>query len=817
MIKNYFKTTFRSLRKNKTFSLINIFGLTIGLAASIFILQYALFQLSFDTYNAKLDSIYRVMNERFEGDQMIQRGQITYSAVGPQMKEDYPEVINYTTVNTFVDNVFSYKNKPTEISSILLAEPSYFDMFDVDVLAGNPETMVNENYQILLTEAMAEKVFQTTDANWTNYLGAILEMGSQRTKWQLSGVVANSPANSSLPFEAILSRVTLFSLWGESARFSWSSSSDYFHYIELAEGVDYKEFEKKFDDFSAKYFRGDEVTGNFEKFHLQPLNDVYLYSDYEYEIHETSDGRMVWILIIIAAFIMIMAWVNYVNLTTSKSLQRAKEVGIRKVVGASRPQLIMQYLTESIMLNLLAFILAITLIQMLQIPFNNLIGEKLSLLDFAKMEVGSIHVFLWMIMVLLFGALSSGIYPAFVLSGFKPSQTLKGDYGKSTQGRILRKSLVTFQFTLSTALIAGTYLIAKQTRFMKNQELGVNLEQVVTVEGPSITNMDTTFVTHTQAFLSKLEQNSHVIKAGTSTNVFGSRLPRTFNVKKVGDTEGHMLNRLSANYGFFEVYEIKMLAGRGFRPSDHNKDPFLIDNAIINEKAVKILGFESVQDALNKKIIFFGKEWNVVGITDNFHQRSLKDAIEPLLILPFYDGGGDTYQIRVSTDGLPETLAYIEQTYDEFFPGDIFEYGFMDARFNSLYKSDEQFGEIFNLFSLLAIAIACLGLFGLVGYTAVQRTKEIGIRKVLGANISDILQLLSKEFLWLVLLSNLIGLPLIYLASLSWLDGYAYRTNIGWGFFALPLLTVIIISVSIIILQTIKTARLNPVKALRCE
>jgi putative ABC transport system permease protein len=816
MLKNYFKTTFRSLRKNKTFSLVNILGLSIGLAACIFILEYAFFQLSFDKYHSKSDQIFRVINERFEGDQKIQISQITYSAVGPQMAEDYPEVVNYTTVNTFVDNVFSYKNIPTEISSILLVEPSYLEMFDVDVLAGNPETMVNENYQIVLTEAMAEKVFQTTDADWTSYLGEILEMGSQRTKWQLSGVVANSPTNSSLPFEAILSRITLFSLWGESARFSWSNS-DYFHYVELAEGVDYKEFEKKFDDFSVKYFRGDEVTGTFEKFRLQPLNDVHLYSDYEYEIHQTSDGRMVWILIIIAAFIMVMAWVNYINLTTSKSLQRAKEVGIRKVVGASRPQLVMQYLTESIILNLLAFLLAITLIQALQVPFNNLIEENLSLVGFATMEVGSLPVFFWIILVLLLGALSSGIYPAFVLSGFKPSQTLKGDYGKSTQGRILRKTLVTFQFTLSTALIAGTYLVGKQTQFMKNQELGVNLEQVVTVEGPSITNLDTTFVTHIQAFQSKLEQNSHVIKAGTSTNVFGSRLPRTFNVKKVGETEGHMLNRLSANYGFFDVYEIKMLAGRGFRPSDHNKDPNLIDNAIINEKAAKILGFESAQDALNRKMIFFGKEWNIVGITDDFHQRSLKDAIEPLLILPFYDGGGDTYQIRVSINDLPETVAYISKTYDEFFPGDIFEYGFMDARFNSLYKSDEQFGKIFNLFSLLAIAIACLGLFGLVGYTAVQRTKEIGIRKVLGASIADILQLLSKEFLWLVLIANVIGLPLIYMAGLSWLDGYAFRTNIGWLFFVLPLAAVVSISVGIILGQTLKTARLNPVNALRCE
>jgi len=816
MFKNYFKTTLRSLRKNKTLSVVNILGLSIGLAASIFILEYAFFQLSFDKYHSKSDQIYRVINERFEGDQLLQRGQITYSAVGPQMAEDYPEILNHTTINPFVENVFLHDNKPTKIASSFLVEPSFFEMFDVEVLAGNPETMVSENYQIILTESMAEKIFQTSNANWTSYLGTVLEMGSQRSKWQLSGIVADPPADSSLQYEALLSRVTLFSLWGESARFSWTNS-DYYHYVELAKNVDYRRFQEKFVSFSERYLTADDVTRKVEKFHLQPLSDVHLYSDYEYEIHQTSDGRMMWILIIIASFIMIMAWVNYVNLTTSKSLQRAKEVGIRKVVGASRVQLIRQYLTESIMLNLLAFILAITLVQVLQVPFNNLIEEKLSLLEFATMEVGSLSMIFWMILVLLLGALGSGIYPAFVLSGIKPPETLKGQYGKSTQGRILRKSLVTFQFILSTALIAGTYLVMKQTQFMKSQDLGVNMEQVITVEGPSLANFDTTIVSHMNAFLSELEQNAHIIKAGTSSNVFGGRMPRVFDVRRLGQTEEHMLNRLGANYGFFDVYQINFLAGRPFRPEDHKEDPRLIDAAIINEKALKVLGFKTAEEAVNKKLLFFGQEWTIVGITDDFHHRSLKESIEPMLILPIYFGYSDTYQIRVSTDNMPQTIAYIEQTYNEFYPEDVFEYGFMDARFNNLYKSDEQFGKIFNLFSLLAIAIACLGLFGLVGYTAVQRTKEIGIRKVLGASIADILQMLSREFLWMILLANFIGLPLVYFAAQSWLEGYAFRTNIGWLFFVLPVVTVAVISLGIVIGQTLKTVRMNPIRSLRYE
>lgn len=816
MLKNYFKTTLRSFRKNKAFALINLLGLSIGLAASIFILQYAFFQLSFDKYHSKSDRIFRVMNERFEGDQMIQRGQITYSAVGPQLAEDYPEVVRHTTINTLGNNVFRYGDKVTEISGTIMAEPSYFEMFDVEILAGNPETLVNENYQIVMTESVAQKVFQTTTDNWTDYLGEVVEMGSSRLPWQLSGVIADPPSNSSLSYEIILSRVTTFTWWGESARFSWTGS-DYFHYLELAEGVDSKGFEKKLEAFSSKYFRGDEVTGTFEKFHLQPLEEVYLYSDYEYEVHQTSDGRMVWILVLIAVFILLMAWMNYVNLTTSRSLQRAKEVGVRKVVGASRNQLIKQYLTESLVLNVLSFILAITVIQALQVPFNNLVGEDLSLVAFLSLKAFSIPLSFWVTSVLFAGALASGIYPAFVLSSFKPTQTLKGDFGKSAQGRILRKSLVTLQFVLSTALIAGTYLVVKQTRFMKNQDLGMNLEQVVTVNGPSITDLDTTFVTHIHAFLNELEQNPNILKAGTSTTVFGNRLPRTFGVTRPGEAEGHMLNRLGANYGFFDVYEIDIKAGRPFRTSDHNLNPRLINSAILNEKAAQVLGFESAEDAVNKKLQFFGQDWFIVGVTEDFHHRSLKESIEPLLMLPFYDVGGDTYHIRVSTENLPETLDYIKATYDEFYPGDLFEYGFMDARFDNLYKSDVQFGKVFNLFSLLAISIACLGLFGLVGFTAMQRTKEIGIRKVLGASIQDILQLLSKEFLGLIVLANIIGLPLIYLAAKRWLYGYEYQTSIGFLFFMLPLLAVALISILIVVSQTLKVATLNPVKSLRQE
>lgn len=813
MLKNYFKTTLRSLRKNRLFSVINIFGLAVGITASVFILQYAFFELNFDRFHENSSNIYRVMNERFEGERMIQRGQITYSAVGKQMSEDFPEIVNYFTLSTFGQNVIEYNQNPVKIPFSILVEPSFFDMLSFSVLAGNPKEVFDQKRKMIVSEDVAKRLFKSDEGDWDQYIGEIIRMGSSKLEYELVGVIEDAPSNSSLQYEVILSRATTFDWW-DQAEFGWLGS-DYFHYVQLDENADPDALVAKFEDFSNKYFKGDQVTGTFEKFHLQALEDVYLYSDYEYENHETSEGSTVWILILIAVFILVMAWINYINLTTSKSLQRAKEVGVRKVVGATKKQLMIQFLTESLVLNFLSFILAITLVQFFQSFFNMLVERDLDLVEFLSAELFGTSVVIWVIGILFLGSFLSGIYPAFILAAFNPSESLKGQFAKSSKGQLLRKTLVVFQFSLSIALIAGTILVYQQTRFMKSQDLGVNMDRVLTVEAPSLTNMDTTFVERIQQFTNTLERNARIDKVGTSMSVFGSRLPRTFNVRTSPEGEGHMLNRLNANFGFLDVYEVELLAGRNFVPTDHNRDFDQIKGTILNEKAAKLLGFESAQAAINKKLSFFGREWEIIGVTADFHHRSLKSSIEPLMISPFYNGGDDTYHIRVDGSNLPETISYIEKTFDEFFPNDLFEYNFMDARFDNLYKADQQFGKIFNLFSLLAIAIACLGLFGLAGYTAIQKTKEIGIRKVLGASIGNILNMLSREFFLLILLASCIGLPLIFLGGRMWLAGYEYQTKIGTLFFLLPVLIVLFVAASIIVGQSLKTAQANPVKSLR--
>ncbi|OEK04518.1 ABC transporter permease [Roseivirga misakiensis] len=815
MLRNYFKTTLRSLKKNRLFSFINILGLSIGITASTLILQYAFNELNVDRFHKNSANIYRVMNERFEGERMIQRGQITYSAVGKQMFEDYPEIVDYFTLSTFGQNVVAHNQQSVKIPFTILVEPSFFKVFSFDVLAGNPATVFDAKRKMVVSESTAKKLFPGDNESWEEHLGKIIEMGSSRLEYELVGVIEDAPENSSLQYQIILSRATTFDFF-QDAEFSWNGS-DYFHYILLDDKADVAALEAKFEDFSQKYFKGDQVTGTFEKFHLQPLEDVYLYSDYEYENHTTASGSMVWTLILVAAFILAMAWINYINLATSKSLQRAKEVGVRKVVGASKGQLINQFLVESLILNFLAFVLAVTLVQVSQNFFNTLVGRDLSLLSFLNLELNGLPVYFWMLGFLILGSILSGIYPAFVLSSFQASQSLKGEFSKSSKGQRLRKTLVVFQFALSIALIAGTILVYQQTNFMRNQDLGVNMNRVITVEPPSLNTFDSTFVDKVHQFAYKLEENPRVQRVGTSSMILGQRLPRTFNVRTSPESEGRMLNRIHANYGFLEVYEVELLAGRNFVRTDHNADFNLVKGTILNEKATKLLGFESPIDAVGTKISYFGRDWEIVGVTADFHHRSLKESIEPIMIVPFMSGGNDVYHVRVDGSNLQETIAYLEKSFNDFYPNDIFEYNFMDSRFERQYEADKQFGSVFNLFSVLAILIACLGLFGLAGYSAIQKTKEIGIRKVLGATIPNILQLLSKDFILLIALASGIGLPLVYWGATEWLSGFEYQTKIGVLFFVIPIISVIVVSLLIIFGQTFKTAKSNPINSLRQE
>ncbi|MEC7753387.1 FtsX-like permease family protein [Roseivirga sp. UBA1976] len=799
------------MKKQKLFSMINIFGLAVSLTAAIFIFQYAGYQLSFDQHFNDHQLIYRVMNDRYEGDQLIQRGQITYSAVGPQLSEDYPEVAFSTTLNFYTNLLIRYDENKIVQDRVPFADANFFNVFEHELLAGNKDELLKEPLSTVLTISAAEKLIGPKDSP-NEYLDEVIYFHEDGFK--VVGVIADIPQNSSLVFDILLSRETLIGWWGETARFSWTGS-DYFHYLRLEKGADAQLLESKLEDFSNRYFKGNQVTGTFEKFHLQPLAEVHLDETYEYETHATINGQLINILMLIAFFILIMAWVNYINLTTSRSLQRAKEVGMRKVVGASIWQLRFQFLQEAVIVNLLGLVLAVTIVQIFQQQYNQFTNVDYTLFDTVLLKFKGVSIIVWFLGIFSVGTIASASYPAFVLSKYMPVHMLKGNYSQSSTGNLLRKSLVVFQFILSTSLIAFTVVVTNQTNFIREYDLGYNTSQVLNINGPMDTNLDTTFVTTIHAFINELESNSMIEKVGVTTAEFGEQLPRTFNVRRIGSDEGVMLNRLGANYGFFEVYNIDLLAGRSFRIEDHNRDGQQIDKLVLNDKARELLGFQSPADAVNKKVQLFGREFFVIGVTDNFHFRSVKQSVEPILFLPFYEVDGDTYHIRYQTQNTQEVVSFVSDKYDEFFPGDQFEYGFMDAKVQSQYEQEVQFGKVFSVFSFVGISIACLGLVGLVGYSATKRTKEIGVRKVLGASVLDILKVISVDFLFLIGIATLLALPIIYIGARNWLNSFQNRIELSPWFFLFPVLLVFMMAVLVIISQTMKTAQDNPVNSLR--
>lgn len=814
MFRSYFKTTFRSLKKNKVFSFINIFGLASGLTAAIFIFQYSFFEMSFDQFHENSDNLYRVINKKYEGDKLIQEGQITYSAVGPQMKAEFPEVIeNCRTMSDF-GITLTRDGEITSTRNPLWADPSFLRLFSFELLAGDRNTALNEVGSIVITESVARRVFKYQGDNFSQFIGEMVQVFNNTPLSMVTGILKDPPANSSIQADILLSYSTLIG-FDDGADFDWGST-DYFHFVQLAPGTDVEALQARFADFTERHLKDQQVAGSSEEFYLQSVNDMHLNRGLQYEYIFTNDGTTVYALIAISVFILLMAWINYINLTTSRSIERAREVGLRKVIGAGRKQLVFQFFTEALFMNLLAAILAFTFIQLLQGSFNQLVGQHLSLYTLATSRVMGVPVALLFAGLLLMGTFLSGIYPAIVLSGFKPISILKGNFKTSGSGNSLRKGLVVFQFAISSLLIAGTYTVYMQINFMQEQDLGMNIAQMLVVEGPAQSSYDSTYISRAQDFKNSLLQNPQILSASMSRKVPGDRLNRFYNARRAGSEERFMLNRMNIDHSFVDQFKIEVMAGRSFELRDYHYQGRLVDRIMINKTASDLLGFESPEAAINQKMDIRGKLWTIVGVLDDFHQEALIKEIEPIVFYPFYSTV-DKINIKLTGNEVTTSLSFVKQQYEAFYPNNLFEYFFLDDRYNQQYSNDQRFGRVFNLFSILVIIIASLGLFGLAAYNAVQRSKEIGVRKVLGASVKDIIGLLSKDFLLLILLANLVALPLVYLGAKSWLAGYAYAIDLGIWLFAIPLLLVFFVAIATISVQTLKSARRNPIDSLRYE
>lgn len=814
MLSNYLIIAYRNVLKNKTFSAINIIGLAIGLASCLLIFQFVSFELGYDKFNDKFERTYRITNDRFQNGKLIQHGTIMYPTIGPTMAKDYEEIEEYTRLMPGGEMNVKINDKLFRGDRCLFVDEHFLSVFSFPVLTGQRATMLKERYSIVLTEHVAKKYFEVNDGGYEGLIGKAIYWGLDQEPYTVTGICRDVPPNSHIQFDVLVSYATLIRPDNTGADDSWTWS-DMRHYLVLKPGTDHKKLESKFPDFSERYFKGDKVSGSIEKFYLQPLREAHLYSDYEYDIAKKASGKAVWAMLVVAIFILFIAWVNYINLTTSRALERAKEVGLRKVMGALKSQLIRQFIFESMLLSIIAFIIALILAQLLQSSFNQIVGTDLSLWKvIAEADTFTITV---LCAVLITGILLSGFYPAFVLSSYQPVTVLKGKFTRSSSGHLMRKMLVVFQFTASVALITSTLIVSKQIKFINETDLGIDLGQVLVVRGPERTPWDSTFISRVEGFKHKLAEINGVTSVATSGQLPGRRLGRTFNMRlKDGTgTEHYTMSSFPCDYDFFDTYKVPLLAGRKFQPTDHNPDWDKLNTVIINRNAAALLGFNRPQDIVGRQMTFWGHDWNVVGVVGDFHQESLRSPMEPMFFVPAY-GRGST-SIRLNTDDYKILIPKVESAYNEYFPGNIFEYFFMEDRYKQQYSDEDRFAKVVNIFTVLAIIVSCLGLIGLSSYAAVQRTKEIGIRKVLGATVTNILSMLSLDFVRLVAIAIVLAIPIAYYFMDNWLSGYAYKIVLSWTVFVLPVALILSITIVTVSSQIIKVALSNPSRSLRHE
>ncbi|HEY5969551.1 MAG TPA: ABC transporter permease, partial [Chitinophagaceae bacterium] len=570
MIKHYLKISFRNLWKYKSFSAINILGLAIGMAACLLILQYVSFKLSYDQFHNKANNIYRVVNDRYQQGKLIQHGTITYSGVGRAMNNDFEEVIQNTRVAPSGEAIITYNDKKIAEPNLFFVDSNFLTMFDFPLVAGDKQSVLIRPNTVLLSEKLIDKIFDHEGKDYDQFVGKAITLWTDSMPYKIEGVLKNIPENSHLQFQMLISYRTLINNWKEADHDF--TQSDFWHYVQLKRGTDYKALNAKLGAFSQKNFQGNKISGSDETFYLQPLSKAHLNSDFEYEIGVTGSATVVWALLIIALFIITIAWVNYINLATARSVERAREVGIRKVVGCERRQLIFQFLAESALVNLISMGLAIVLVLLLQSEFNKLLNYQLSLSYLLTKGLNGYSILIGLISIVVAGIFVSGLYPAFVLSSFKPIAVLKGKFGSSKKGIFFRKALVLGQFTVTIGLIIGSLVVMKQIRYMNKTQLGFNIDQVLVIKPPTLTNFDSTFISRVNSFKEELKQIAHVQGATTSWNVPGGDIGRSFNVRQADSaaTNKFTVRHTSVDYDFLNVYGVKLIAGRNFKQTDHD-------------------------------------------------------------------------------------------------------------------------------------------------------------------------------------------------------------------------------------------------------
>jgi putative ABC transport system permease protein len=803
MIKNYFISAWRNTRKNKLFSAINIFGLSIGVALCFIIMLYVQHEMSYDRFNKNADRIVRVVfNASINGGKVNEGG--VMAPVAATIKRDYPEVQETGRIQSVGLSKTFYNTKVFRDNGFFFADPGILSIFTIPFISGDPKTALNEVNSVIITKTAAGKIFGKEDP-----MGKLIGLNSDSNLFKITGVVKDIPENSHFHFDMLGSMIS----FDQAKSNSWMEGV--FHtYLLLKPGADYKRLQAKFPDMVQKYM-GPQIQqemglslaqfrskGNDLGLSLQPLTDIHLNSYTTTEFEPGGTKSYVYMFGAIGLFMLLVACINFINLSTAGASKRAKEVGVRKAIGSGRFQLVKQFLAESLFITVISLAIAAVFVEIGLPVFNGISGKQLTF--------GPQPILVFVASGLLVG-LMAGIYPAFYLSSFRPIAVLKGKLTVDRNSFGLRGGLVIFQFFISVGLIVGTIVVYRQMQYIQNKDLGYDKEHLLTIQNSYALGKNEQ--SYKQHFLNdpRIENAtaSYYRPAGPSNTNNALAYPEGQDKQAMKTVAFHVDEQYIPTFG------MQMAAGRNF-----SKD-FPTDSLgmIINESAARAFGFGTM-NAVGKKIISVNSDrganvaYDVVGVVKDFNFTSLHNSISPLLMVLEPEGG---LIFKIKTTNLPGLLADMKKQWNAYNTGEPFSYAFMDDLFDKTYAAEQKTGTILDIFAVLTIFVACLGLFGLATYTAEQRTKEIGIRKVLGASVAQVTQLLSAEFLKLVLIASLIAFPVSWWAMNKWLQSFAYRISISWWIFAVAGLTALFIALFTVIFQAIRAALANPVKSLRSE
>ena len=802
MFKNHLRVAYRNLQKNKVFSYINILGLAIGMAAFLFIVQYVRFERSYEDFHVNSGNTLRLLAEFYKGSEYVMTDCETYAPLGPFLKEKMPEVVDFVRLYG-IDGLINVRagSKNFLESGLYWADPSVFDVFTHPVVQGDAKKALVAPFEVVLTESMAKKYF-----GHSNVIDESIEI--DKNLFRIKAVIADVPANTHLKFSFLLSRLSFKTVKPWYPDDKWHNNNEYTYVLTLP-GTDLQAFNEKLKTLSATELKS--VIPD-ERIIAEPIKNIHLYSDNPYDPEPGGSAQSVYYLTLIALFIIAIAWVNYVNLSTARAIERAREVGIRKVMGSVKLQLVIQFLTESLIINIISGILALFLYQTTFSFFRDLSGQLLPyVID---------DLFFWILLLALVGvgSLLSGLYPAFVLASFNPAAVLKGKLHSSSHRQLLRKGLVIFQFSATVVLIVAMCTVYLQVKFLRGQNLGMDIEQTIVLTGKQLDRRDSIFQRTSEALKNELTKDPSIKTVARSEAVPGLLQElSTTSFKRLGEPEnnkGYLYYFFRVDAEYVKALNMTFIAGRNFIAGALNED-----QVIINEEAVRMLGFSSADEAVGSKITFNTRGdavgSTIIGVLKNFYYRSPKEEHLPMLF--YYGEPADYFTLRVKTDDMKATVSSVASAWRKIYPDAVFEYYFLDEKYDQQYRADTQFGKVMAAFSGLIIFIACLGLFGLSSYTITQRAKEIGIRKVLGASVSEIVHLLSLNFAKTVLIAALIALPVAYFLMEQWLSNYFVRISLNAWIFVFAVAVILLLATVTVSFQTIKSAVANPVDSLKQE